>query len=197
VYGDKYAAKFLGLVWKPSIRTRGECLEWERRVRFGLNCYDIVHNECLQFFIRHCPTPDRYDRLWVANLRRKFLWPDSQYLDVLAELEHDFRQAANSTSSLHLSLRSLPSFVVCTEQLGFSKIRSLPVEVVQMIQQFAHPNNLRRFIRAMDLARKLSSLPRSPQGEEHIPFDRIISWNRGHAPVLFLLLFVSPLTPTD
>ncbi|KAL1837981.1 hypothetical protein VTJ49DRAFT_3170 [Mycothermus thermophilus] len=172
---------------------RRQCLLCEDEIALGDDderCLALVGNLAggFEYSIRKPVFRDRHeyqqwdllDRLYVAYKWRDHPWMIAESDGLIDEILEDFRRAATRPSSLR---RSLPSFLSCAQRLtGLSRIGTLPLELAETIQSLAQPNPLRRMVAALDLAKKLSALPATP--EQDADLTDIVSWERGHDPVL-------------
>lgn len=134
------------------------------------NCYRCadapeavgIHSDCLNIFQEHCKVDTALDRLWTIVGQRN-LWRGAPTL----QLDRD--------PGLEIDIVREKA-----EIYGIRLLRLLPVELLQMIQDYSESATFWRYILVLSLARELSHLRSDVVSPiTSMPLCNVLAWTRG------------------
>ncbi|KAH7019666.1 hypothetical protein EDB80DRAFT_205734 [Ilyonectria destructans] len=120
-----------------------------------------LHLDCFDVVAQRCKLDDYLDYLWIATAWRT-----------------PWRQAPN----LHLEEPAITPDLSRADDLGISRMRVLPPEILRMVHGNSATSLFWRYSGALDLARRLSTA--SLDELLSVPLYTISAWKRGGPPAL-------------
>ncbi|RFU24599.1 hypothetical protein B7463_g11741, partial [Scytalidium lignicola] len=122
-----------------------------------------MHSDCFELFIQECILDQALDRLWIA-----IAW------------KNPWRKAPDL--HLHYKTNIASSSLQVAEKYCKLPLRSLPPELVQMIQNYSESSLFWRYISAVGFSYQLSTT--TSNSLESVPLCQLSAWQRGGRPIV-------------
>ncbi|RSL60299.1 hypothetical protein BHE90_000960 [Fusarium euwallaceae] len=123
-----------------------------------------LHTECFNVFMQKCTASDNLEKLACFTTWRE-PWHAAPSLGLHPQLE--------IKKAMHLA----------ADLCGTQRLRSLPLEIAEMIQHLSESAVFWRYASVMELVERASMVSNEKQAVISHDISKIDSWERGHSPV--------------